>query len=560
MTDTQIAECTDSSEPKSDNIESARVLDTLKLSEAISNLKDGIAVYRPDGRLEFCNESFRLINGYTESELNLGVVTYDELGQLDEKSSIITHKPLTFEQRMAQLRNDGSNTTLQNYKGRTYERHQSPTPAGGIISLITDITEHHRLKLIQSGRNNVLELLARGHALSEVLTAIVQNGEALFQDMLGSVLLMDETGTHLRVGAAPSLPRFYNDICDGLKIGDGVGSCGTAATLKERVIVSDISTHKYWDDFRDLVMGVGLMACWSQPIFSSGGKVLGTFAMYYNEVREPTDDELNFIYDTANLAGIAIEAHQKEKALLAAVNNAEKATLAKSEFLATMSHELRTPLNAILGFSDLLRGDYLGPLEPERYQNYATDIHNSGRHLLALIDDVLDISEIEAGKRALNKEQIDVKEMMEDCFRNFVPQATAGKISLSYEIAENLPTLYADKRSIIQIILNLVSNSLKFSPPDGTITVSISMVGNLVALKVKDTGFGIPTDVLSGISEPFSQGHTDPLITQKGTGLGLSIVKLLVETHDGELNIESAVNVGTTVTISLPIASQVETD
>lgn len=537
-------------------MKTARALDTLQLGEAIANLNDGIAVYRPDGRLEFCNESFRLINGYSESALKFGVVTYDELGQLDEESEIVTHKPFTFEQRIVQLRNDGSNITLQKYEGRIYERHQSPTPAGGIISLITDITEHHRLKLIQSSRNNVLELLARGRALSEVLTTLVQDSEALYPNMLGSVLLMDETGAFFNVGAAPSLPQSYLDGCDGIEIGDGVGSCGTAATLKERVIVSDISAHPYWKDFRDLAMGVGLMACWSQPIFSSSGKILGTFAMYYNEVREPTDDELSFIHDTANLAGIAIEAHEKEKALFTAVNNAEKATQAKSEFLATMSHELRTPLNAILGFSDLLRGHYLGPLEPERYQVYATDIHNSGRHLLELIDDVLDISEIEAGKRALNREQINFKEVMDDCFRNFVPQATAGKINLSYEIAENLPDLYADKRSIIQIILNLVSNSIKFSPLDGAIVVSISAVENWIVLKVKDTGFGIPTDVLSGITEPFSQGFNNPLISQKGTGLGLSIVKLLVETHDGKLTIESAVDVGTTVTISLPLNTQ----
>jgi len=281
------------------------------------------------------------------------------------------------------------------------------------------------------------------------------------------------------------------------------------------------------------------MACWSQPIFSSNGNLLGTFAMYYNEVREPTDDELSFIHDAANLAGIAIETHEKEKALFTAVNNAEKATQAKSEFLATMRHELRTPLNAILGFSDLLRGHYLGPLEPERYQVYAADIHRSGRHLLELINDVLDISdhrsgrhllelindvldisEFEAGKRALNREQISFDEVMDDCFRNFVPQATADNIDLSYEIARNLPDLYADKRSIIQIILNLVSNSLNFSPPDSAIIFSISTVGNRIALKVKDAGFRISDDVLSGITEPFVQGHSNPLITQKGTGLG----------------------------------------
>ena len=128
---------------------------------------------------------------------------------MDEESEIVAHKPLIFEQRIVQLRKDGNNVTLQEYEGRIYERYQSPTPAGGIISLITDITEHHRLKLIQSTRNNVLGLLARGCALDEILTTLVQNSKALFPEMRGSVLLMDETGARFQIGAGLSLPQSY---------------------------------------------------------------------------------------------------------------------------------------------------------------------------------------------------------------------------------------------------------------------------------------------------------------------------------------------------------------
>lgn len=524
-----------------------------KVGEAVANLNDGLAVYRPDGCLEFCNESFRLVNGYKKSDLKFGTTTYDQLGKLDEQSSTVDHKPFTFEERVAQLRQDGGHKAIQKYKGRVYERHQSVTPTGGIISLITDITEHHRLEIVQRGRSNVLERLAKGNPLSDILKTLVLNGETLFQDMLGSVLLLSDAGTHLRVGAAPSLPPAYNDMCEGLEIGDGVGSCGTAAFIKERVIVSDISTHQYWREFREIPTLFGLMACWSQPIISSNEKVLGTFAMYYREVREPTDEELGYIEEAANLAGIAIEAHKRERALIAAVSKAEKATQAKSEFLATMSHELRTPLNAILGFSDMLRGDYLGPLKAEKYQDYATDIHKSGRHLLALIDDVLDISEIEAGKRSIEKTEVNFEDVLKECFRNFVPQAAHGDIKLSSSVAANLPVVRADHRCLTQIVLNLVSNAIKFSPPGGKVHASVVQNENAVELKIEDTGYGMPAEVLSGITEPFAQGHSNPLIAQKGTGLGLSIVKLLVEAHDGELKIASQVDVGTTVTVSFPV-------
>ena len=208
-TDNQKANANKNLESTSDDNETSHVLNSVQLGEAIANLNDGIAVYRPDGRLEFCNESFRLINGYSEYALKFGVVTYDELGQLDEESEIVAHKPLIFEQRIVQLRKDGNNVTLQEYEGRIYERYQSPTPAGGIISLITDITEHHRLKLIQSTRNNVLGLLARGCALDEILTTLVQDSEALFPEMRGSVLLMDETGARFQIGAGLSLPQSY---------------------------------------------------------------------------------------------------------------------------------------------------------------------------------------------------------------------------------------------------------------------------------------------------------------------------------------------------------------
>lgn len=525
----------------------------VRFREALASLRDGIAVYGPSGHLEYCNDSFRKIHGYSEADSEFGVATYDSLGQLDSKNEVTEHKPLTFAERLALLRSDGSNSVLQFHDDRVYERHQSATASGGMINLITDITKHHRLEVVQQDRNTVLELVARGQPLQEVLTILVQNCESLFPGMLGSVLLMDETGTRLLAGAAPSLPKDYNEAIHGVEIGDGIGSCGTAAFRKETVIVSDIETHPYWTDICGLAFDAGLKACWSQPIFSSDGHVLGTFAMYYREVRSPSDHALSFIRETANLAGIAIEFHQKEMALRTAVNNAEQANKAKSEFLATMSHELRTPLNAILGFSDMLRGAHLGNIDAQSYQNYATDIYRSGEHLLGLIDDVLDISAIEAGKRLLNKETINIGDLLDDCLRHFVPQAMEDEISLTYQIADEAQSMYADERSLKQIIINLVSNAVKYTERDGEITISVSLMPDNIILEVKDTGVGIPPETLLHITEPFIQGHANPMLSQKGSGLGLSIVKQLVTAHDGDLRIQSEIGHGTIATVLFPI-------
>jgi two-component system cell cycle sensor histidine kinase PleC len=525
----------------------------LRLREALTFMKDGIAVYGPSGHLEYCNDSFRHIHGYSEADTEIGAATYDTLGQLDSDNQVIDHKPLSFSERLAQLRSDGANSVLQYHGNRVYERRQFATASGGMINLITDITKHHHLEVAQQSRNTVLELLAKGGSLQEVLTLLIQHCESLFPDMLGSVLLMDETGTRLLAGAAPSLPSDYCEAIHGVEIGDNVGSCGTAAYRKELVIVEEIATHPYWSEICDLALDAGLEACWSHPIMATDGHVLGTFAMYYRKPRSPTAAELMFIRENASLAGIAIEFCQREMALRAALDTAEQANRAKSKFLAMMSHELRTPLNAILGFSDMLRGAHLGDIDTETYRNYASDIHRSGRHLLQLIDDLLDISAIEAGKRSLNKQHVDIIDLIEDCSRIFVPQATENGVSLTYEIADGLSSVFADERSLRQVILNLVSNSINYTEPGGNVVVLVAVEGAETIIAVKDTGVGIPQETLLHITEPFTQGHANPMLAQKGSGLGLSIVKHLVELQDGRLSIQSEVGIGTTAVIRLPV-------
>ncbi len=235
-----------------------------------------------------------------------------------------------------------------------------------------------------------------------------------------------------------------------------------------------------------------------------------------------------------------------------ALREAEQANQAKSEFLATMSHEFRTPLNAILGFSEMLRVQYFGPLGAEKYKEYAADIHDSGAHMLALINDVLDIAAIEAGKRTNVKSEIALDHLIENCLRNMDKAASDNGVNLLMEFPKEIPALYADKRSVTQILQNLISNAIKFSNQNGSIFVSVREATGEIAISVKDDGIGIPPDKLPKITEPFSQADNNPHKAKDGTGLGLSIVKSLVEAHQGNLDIESEVGFGTTVTVSFP--------
>ncbi len=284
-----------------------------------------------------------------------------------------------------------------------------------------------------------------------------------------------------------------------------------------------------------------------EEIFTIEGKV-----HTYLTTKFPLQDEDGNIFAIGSTGVDITERIRTEKALQEALNDAEEANLAKSRFLETMSHEFRTPLNAILGFSEILRMHYFGPLGAENYDIYANDIHDSGEHMLELVNDILDIAAIEAGKRVPFYEEFDLALMLKDALQSFERKAKKENISLTLDISENLPKMSADSRSIKQIFLNIMSNAIKFTMKNGRINISVNCDGHNFVINIKDTGIGVSAEQISKITDPFSQTSNDPHVFQMGTGLGLAIVKSLVEVHDGELNIDSEQHVGTSVTVALP--------
>ena len=244
---------------------------------------------------------------------------------------------------------------------------------------------------------------------------------------------------------------------------------------------------------------------------------------------------------------------EKNRLVSEALAEAVRANKSKSEFLATMSHELRTPLNAIIGFSDIIKRELFGSLENDRYADYAKDIHDSGSHLLAIINDILDLAKAESGKLQLNEHEFDLTETLEACVRMCSGRAETGKIELIFFGGQSEIRAVADERLILQIVANLVTNAIKFTPEGGTVRLYVSATPHKgIVIRVTDTGIGIAPENIDRVLRPFEQVETSYARKHGGSGLGLPYAKRLTELHGGMLVIESELGKGTSVSVTLP--------
>jgi len=243
----------------------------------------------------------------------------------------------------------------------------------------------------------------------------------------------------------------------------------------------------------------------------------------------------------------------EQEALIDARAEAERANAAKSRFLAVMGHELRTPLNAIIGFSEMLRNESQIRVDSNRRQEYARLINESGYHLLAVVNDILDMSRLETGDFAITAEPFKLAAVMVSCHELLALKAQQADVALTCDVPAGLPDIVADKRAVKQILINLISNAIKFTDRGGTVTVGATIDGQHVLLAVEDTGIGIAADDLARIGAPFFQARGSYARRHDGTGLGLSIVKGLVKLHGGELGIRSRPGEGTRMVVRLPL-------
>jgi cell cycle sensor histidine kinase DivJ len=269
-----------------------------------------------------------------------------------------------------------------------------------------------------------------------------------------------------------------------------------------------------------------------RPIRGRGGKVEGVMAT----TRDVSDRRL------------------LERDLRAARETAERASIAKTHFLANMSHELRTPLNAIIGFAEILEGEMTGVLPPERRREYARLIHASGQHLLEVVNGILDMSKIECGLLDIAVEPLAVRPLVDMCAEMILGQARDRGVVVTREVPADLPEIHADRRALKQILINLLSNGVKFTNPGGRVRVVVEADAQTMRFIVRDTGIGIAPHDLPRLGTPFIQADAGYERRYEGTGLGLSMVKGLAALHGGSMRIESILGDGTTVTVTLPLS------
>lgn len=391
--------------------------------------------------------------------------------------------------------------------GTVIEVSGCPLPIGGFISTFTDVTAYKWIE----------------HSLRES----EETARAMLQTPVVILIMISPEGTIIALNEAGA--RSLNGTADAL----------LGCNLPDRFEEAAADNWRRW---------IARSVDTGQP-FAFEAEHRGA---WFEVVLTPIADPDGQVYRLLIAAHDITQRREAAETLKEAKSLAEMANRAKTEFLANMSHELRTPLNAIIGFSDVLTGQIFGPL-PERYRDYAADIQNSGRHLLELINDILDISRIEIGATELFESRIDPRTLLEACVRLVAERAAKGGVRIDLPRVDRSPLLLADERRLKQVLINLLSNAIKFTPAGG----HVSATGNILPngnyrFTVSDSGIGMDSDGIATALTPFGQVDTGLSRRYEGSGLGLPLAKALVELHGGNLEIASALGKGTTVAVTLP--------
>jgi signal transduction histidine kinase len=495
-----------------------------RLRESIESLAGGFALFDAQERLVLSNRRYgdlyagvrdMLVPGMHFEEMTMAAAKSGNFPEANENADLWVHKQLQH------FRNPGRPFEIELRDGTWFRVAERRTANGGFVVISTNITELRRreseLRSIgeELRHKNVLldaalDNMAQGLAMFDVNQRMIICNQR-FLDLYNLPATMAQPGTELseildHAAQMEDLPPQQAMVQRQRRL-------ATAACLEETTM-------------QDFLPSGRVINVVHRPM--PGGGSLATY------------DDVTGSYSA-------------ERQLRMAKEEAELASRAKSDFLANVSHELRTPLNAIIGFSEIIKDQLFGPMGNQRYSEYAIDIHDSGTHLLSLINDILDLSKIEAGKFELQEEAIDLEAATKSCFRIMRDRAEEAGVVLEHRFSSQVPHLKADPRAVKQILLNLLSNSVKFTDEGGRVLVyaNTNSEGALV-LHVEDTGIGIAEADIAKAMAPFGQVDSSLSRKYEGTGLGLPLTRHLVDLHSGALTLRSDMGQGTQVSIAFP--------
>lgn len=495
-----------------------------RLRESIESLAGGFALFDAGERLVLCNRRYGdlyagardlLVPGMRFEEIVTAAAGAGNFPQAGENWH------LWVEEHLQHFRNPGPPFEIELRDGAWFRVAERRTADGGFVVISTNITE---LRRRESELRSIGEELRHKNVLLDAALDNMVQGLAMY-DVNQRLIICNQRFLDLyNLPAGMGQPGTdLVEILDYTAKLEGL-TRDQAATMRQRRMSAAASAKEA--KLQDFLSNGRVINVLHRPM--PGGGSLATY------------DDVTGSYSA-------------ERQLRSAKEEAELASRAKSDFLANVSHELRTPLNAIIGFSEIIKDQLFGPMGNQRYREYAIDIHDSGTHLLSLINDILDLSKVEAGKFELHEEAIDLQAATKASFRIMRDRAEEAGVNLVLDMPAGLPRLQADPRAVKQIMLNLLSNAVKFTDAGGRVSVRARLLGTGgLRVQVEDTGIGIAEEDIAKAMAPFGQVDSSLSRKYEGTGLGLPLTRRLIDLHGGSLSLTSEADKGTCVSIDFP--------